>query len=342
MSVEDVFNPANRTETDPRLQKEKASEAAVDATYWEGKAKAAAAKREYEEEQRRARQADAAEGTAPEAPFTVKGSVNLGDFNLQEQSKQLQTNIDKIQADARTQIDALNQKSENYRDELHKAQITMVENSMKAQIDYLARMIEQGQNHKTPGLMDQIDQISKIAGALGYAKPEAGGEMPASLRLQILKMEVDAKQADRQFEWDKMESERTWQLTLKKMEHESALRAAEIANEEKKRNMFISPFESIGSAIARGLLDNGGRMAQGAPQIAAQPAQPTGPTAKRKKSLHRLQANTGDAGEIDCPECGEKVAIAPTARTAVCASCEAQFSIDRIPLPGEEGKQNAG
>ena len=336
MAVEDVFNPANRTETDPRMQKEKASEAAVDATYWEGKAKAAAAKREYEEEQRRARQAEAAEGSAPEPPFTVKGSVNLGDFNLQEQSKQLQINIDKIQADARAQIDALNQKSENYRDELHKAQITMVENSMKAQIDYLARMIEQGQNKKTPGLMDQIDQISKIAGVLGYAKPEAGGDMPASLRLQILKMEVDAKQAERQFEWDKMESERTWQLSLKKMEHEAALRQAEIANEEKKRNMFISPFESIGSAIARGLLDNGGRMGQGAPQPAAQPA---GPATKRKKSLHRLQANTGDAGEIECPECGEKVAIAPTARTAVCASCEAQFSIDRLAAPGAE---NAG
>ncbi len=335
MAVEDVFNPENRTTTDPRIQKEKTG-AADDASYWESKAKAAAAKREYEDEQRKARIAADSENQPAEPPFQVKGSVNLGNFDLQEQSRELQSTIKQIQDDAKAQIASLNEKNENYRDELHKAQIQMVENSMKAQIDYLARAIEGTRNQKSPGIMEQIDQISKIASVLGYAKPEAGGDMPASIRLQIMKMDMEREQAARQFEWDKMESERNWQLTLKKMEHEAALRQAEIVEAEKKRNMFISPFESIGSAIARGLLDNGGRMPSGggAPQVSA----PAGPAQKRKRSVHRLEANEGDTGEIACPECGQPVAIAPTARTAVCAACEAQFSIDRKPAGAADGQ----
>jgi len=323
MAVEDVLNPANRTVTDPRAQREKVDEAGKEAEYWERKAKIAQSRREYEEQERRARQAEMMEHDPPEAPFTVKGSVNLGDFDMQAQQKELQANIEKIQDKAKADIDLLSQQKENYREELHKVQLQMVENSMKAQMDYLTKIIQENNGRKDPNIMEQIEQISSIAARLGYAPPGDGSDMPAGLRLQIMKMDIDREQAQRQFEWDKMQSEREWTLQLKKMEQESHIRANEIAAEREKRNMFISPFEAIGSAIARGLLDNGGQIPQ---------PENTGPKPqKRKKSLHRLQANEGDAGEIPCPDCGEMVAIAPTARTAICASCESQFSIDRLP-----------
>ena len=101
---------------------------------------------------------------------------------------------------------------------------------------------------------------------------------------------------------------------------ENQARMAEIAAEKDKRSMFASPFESLGMAIAKGLLDsNGGISAEG-----------RAPT-KRKRSGHRLEVGEGESGVTECPECGEPVAIAPTARSAVCSSCDATFPITRVP-----------
>jgi len=321
----DVFSPKDKEGAEAKMtQKDPTGKEGPE--YWEKKAREAAAKRDYENQERQARMAQQAEEEPPEAPFTVKGSVNLGDFNMQEQQQQLQATIVKIQDDAKTQIQELNKEKETYREELHKIQLDMVEKTMKANMDNV--LVEIRESRKpTPGILDQIDQIAHMATALGYKKPEETEDLPASLRLQMMKMEMDMKQSERQFEWDKMQAEREWTLTLEKLKQESSIRSAELANEEKKRNMFISPFESIGAAVARGLLDNGGQQQEEPIQKQARNPQ---------KKNYKLEANAGESGEIDCPECGEKVAIAPTARTAICASCDSKFSIDRIPAAGEE------
>ena len=105
-----------------------------------------------------------------------------------------------------------------------------------------------------------------------------------------------------------------------------------VMTEREKRNMFAAPFETVGMALAKGLMDsNGGVSADAGDQSQH----------KQKRSGKRLEVNQGESGVTNCPECGEPVAIAPTARSAVCSSCDAVFPIDRVPLKAEGGIHGA-
>jgi len=315
MAVEDVFNPQSKVITDPKVAQEK--EGSDEARYWEEKRKTARSKREFESEERAARQADNMEANPPEPPLQVKGSVDLGHFDMQAQQKELKETIDRIQSEAKTKMDTLSEKNEHYRDELQKIQITMVEGTLKAQIESLQKALTEGlAKPKDPNIVDQVNQIEQIAGVLGFARPGADAALPSEIRLQMYKMEMDNTQAQRQFEWDKMMSERTWQLELKKLEADAQSRSIQVQQEKEKRGMWATPFESLGTAIARGLIDNGGAV--------------SGSPAKRKRSSKQLQAGENDSGTIECPECGEPMAIPPKARSAVCPSCEAVIPIQRV------------
>ena len=256
----------------------------------------------------------------PESPLQVKGEVNLGKIDFQAQQEELKNTIASIQLDAARQVKELSADKDHYRDEVNKIQLLMVENTMKAQIENLQQTIQTGlMKPQDKGITGQLEDIMKIAGVLGYAKPDPQSGLPVELTLQMKKMDIENAQAQRKFEWDKIESERNWQLSLKKLEMEGQSHAAEIAAEKDKRSMFASPFESLGTAIAKGLLDsNGGISAEGRS------------SAKRKRSGKRLEVGEGESGVTECPECGEPVAIAPTARSAVCSSCDATFPIDRV------------
>lgn len=312
----DIFDPPTDNPDNPEVKKGKPEEGAG---YWDQKAKEARAKREYEEEQRQAKLAREKEGTQVEPPFSVKGSVNLGNIDFQKQQEELKKTMEKIQQDAQNQIQALNQQNADYRDQMHRIQLDMVEKTLKAQIESMQKTIQEGLlKPKDPNIIERLNEIMQIAGVLGYARPDPQSGLPAELQLKMLEMEMSEKTAARKFEWDKMMSERNWQLALKKLEAESQARAAEIQQEREKRNMFASPFESIGAAIAKGLIDSGGSIGE---KIST----------RRKRSEFRLQAGEGESGTVECPECGEPIAIAPTARSTVCPSCEATVSITRIP-----------
>lgn len=313
MAIEDVFNPESKTKIDPKVAKEKSSDES-DAEYWEKKTKAERAQREYEEERKRREKID----TPSESPFQVKGEVNLGKFDFQKQQEELRNTINKIQDDARAQIESLSKDKDDYRDRLNQIQLTMVENTLKAQIEHLQKVIQDGlAKPKEPGIADQISQITQIAGILGYSKPTASETLPAEVQLQIKKMDIENAQAQREFEHKMKVDERNWQLDLKKLDIENANRAAQISAEKEKRGVWATPFESIGSAIARGLVDSGGQISRPS-------------TTRRKRSTHRLEAGEDDSGTLECPECGEPIAIAPRARSAVCSSCDATISISRV------------
>ncbi len=255
------------------------------------------------------------------SPFEVKGSVNLGTIDFQKQQEELKASIATIQQSANEQIKALNESNAHYRDEVHKIQITMVENTLKAQIDNLQKTIETGLvKPQDKSITAQIDDITKIAGVLGYTKPDAQSGLPAELQLRMLEMELAEKGRDREFELHKIESERNWTLALKKIEIEGTNRTAEIQSEREKRGMFISPFETIGAALAKGLADSnadaGGGVTRRVPKKASKGA--------------AIETGVGESGVTECPQCGEPLAIAPTARSAVCSSCETTFAINRV------------
>lgn len=330
MSVEDVNNPRTKRVIDPTRQQEKDNTSNAD--YWESKGKEARAKREYEDEERAAREARERETNPPESPFQVKGSVNLGNIDIQQQQVELRAMTEKIQADAQERMETLQKESTDYRDQVHKIQLDMVQSTLKAQIDSLTKTINDGlAKPQEKGLIDQIDDIAKVAGVLGYNRGD-NADTPPQVKLAIMKMDMENSHNQRQFEWDKMMSERNWQLELKKLEAEGNARMAQIQEEREKRSMLVSPFESIGMALARGLMDSGSEVTQ----------QTT--VAKKKRSTHQLQAGENDSGVVDCPECRQPIAIAPTARSTMCPSCEAVISINRIaqgnPQEAQEGPES--
>lgn len=315
----DVYEPTDKNQIDPK----KANVAAEknDAEFWENKAKGERAKREYEEEQRQARLARERENAPSEAPFTVKGQVNLGNFDLQAQQEELKNTISQIQQDAQNRITALQKETTDYRERVHEIQLNMVENTLKAQIEALQRSVQEGQG-KTPDFQTQLNQIEKFADILGYKRSTEEGGLPAEVKLKMLEMELQEKARAREFEQQKIADERMWQLKLKELEQQAAIEGRKIQEEQKKREMWISPFETLGSAIARGLIDSGGHVPE--PTTLVQHKM------KKAKSII-LDAEDGESGVIDCPQCQEQIAIAPTARSAVCPSCETTFPINRKP-----------
>lgn len=321
MAVEhDVYAPTSKTIIDPKTAKEKGEEA-ENSDYWEKKSRAARAKREFEDEERAARLAREREENPPEAPFQVKGSVNLGTFDFQQQQEELKDTIRKIQDDAKSRIDALEQTNSHYRDEVSKIQIQMVESTLRAQIESMQRALADGVNRKEPSFTEQLNQIQALAGTLGYSKKDEMDGAP-EIRLQIMKMEMEDKDRQRKFEWDKMESERNWQLQLKKLEGDMAQHNAQIQAEKERRNMFVSPFESIGAAMARGLLD---REATNQPS----PHTTRTHTTRTHGKVYPVEAEVGETATLECPECSSPVSVGPTARSAVCANCDARFTIKR-------------
>jgi hypothetical protein len=110
--------------------------------------------------------------------------------------------------------------------------------------------------------------------------------------------------------------------------HEEEL--AKLKLEERRGDAFANAPKVIGGAIAQGIRSRGG----GAPggEIAETP-----PAPGTKRPVHVIEGIPGEPGEVNCPECGEVVGIGATAARAVCAKCNAKFTIKRVgPPPAAE------
>lgn len=318
MVVEDVNNPETKVTIDPKAEKGK--EEGSDAKFWEDKAKTAQAKREYEEETARAEAARRTAAAPPETPFKIHGEVNLGTIDLQAQAKELKDTIGQIQEDAQSKIGDLEKANADYRDRVHEIQIQMMETTVKAQLDAMGKALNESLSKKEEkSIISEIDEVVKIASVLGYSKGSEDKGTDPQIKIAIMKMEMENSAATRKFEWDKIQSERNWQLELKKLEQQGQVDAAKFQQEREKRSMFASPFEALGMAIAKGLMDSNGG------------ASTKINVARGKRSSKALQAGESDSGQVPCPECDEPVAIAPNTKSAVCASCEAVIPIKRIP-----------
>ncbi len=328
----DLFIPETITDTqDPT--KLGAEEGGSGHKYWDEKGKEARSKREFEEEQRQARLANEREANPPESPFQVTGRVNLGDFDMQKNAEELRNTISSIQTESRAREDKLTSSNADYRDKIAEIRSQMIEATLKAQIDNLTKTIQQTQNpNSNVAITDRISEITSIAQMLGYSKPgpaaqEAG--LPANIQLQMLAMEMTEKGRSRQFEWDKIESERNWQIALKKLELEAQGKNAEIQLQKDKRASLVNPLESIGAALARGFADMGGGKGGGGGGEETSPKIRKAPKGGGGGKTFNMQASMSDSGTISCPECQEPMAIAPKAKSAFCPSCEAIIQIDR-------------
>ena len=262
----------------------------------------------------------------PASGFKFTGGIDMGQINYQELMQQQIADREALRQEAAQAAANQQQVSESLRQKLHESEMELIKSSFGAQMQMLNKTIEG--NSSRGNFMDEYNHMMQVAKALGLSHPQAGNDM--SIQLDLKKMEFENTRELRRMAKEDKAADREFQRQLNRdaddredrkanLEIKRAETAAAIQAEREKRSMFATPFETLGMAIAKGLVDsNGGVSAEGRSP------------AKRKRSGKRLEVGEGESGVTECPECGEPVAIAPTARSAVCSSCDATFPIDRV------------
>lgn len=271
-----------------------------------------------------------------ETGFKVTGGLDMGHINYQELMQQQIADREVLRKEAAEAAGNQQQISENLRQRLHESEMELIKTSFAAQMQMLNKTIEGSASRGS--FMDEYSSMMEVAKALGLSHPETGNDM--SIQLDLKKMEFENtrelrrmvredKRADREFQRllnrDADEREdRKANLEIKREETVAAIQA-----EKEKRSMWATPFETVGMALAKGFMDSNGGMSGGAGEERA--------PRKQRRSTKKLEVGEGESGVTNCPECGEPVAIAPTARSAVCSSCDAVFPIERVPVEKKGG-----
>lgn len=325
MSVRDVYEPKPVNPSDPKAAKEKPQ---TDSEYWDERAKTERAKREYEEEAAMRTKTKEAAINPPEPPFQFKGSVNLGDIDMQKQAQEQKEVAEAERARKDAEVKEERQKREAAENEQHKTELAMVQQTMAQKMDSLEKTITQSTaNQKT--ITQQINEIQELASVLGFQKPDPAlpGSGDINMRIELVKLQNDNSRAEREFRKEMRREDREFQRQLRKDDDDKHFQQAELDRQAKRDEMFAKAPEMIGRAIASGLTEGGGKGA-----------------GKKPQSYH-IEVAAGEGGETECPYCGSAMAIGPTARTATCPNpdCGAKMSIKRIEAEesGERDRRNS-
>ncbi|MDD5229716.1 MAG: hypothetical protein PHC43_00145 [Candidatus Marinimicrobia bacterium] len=321
-------------------------------SYWKNKALEARAMREYEEEKRNIEAMR--NPITPEPPVKMTGSINLGNIDFQEQARRAQEAVELSRQDAEARANKLEEENTKLKNDLLATTINNLQNTLGNQIQKLQADLAAGRG-TSKSVAEQLKEVIDSASLLGFVKPEAVKPGPvvqqatdSTLSLEMLRLQLEDKKSDRQFAWQMEKDRRQFQLELKKLDQANRLAAAQL-QAQKDSSAWISKFpELLGGAISHGLSAKAHDMnsiSTAAPrprpmppkQPVQQPVQPNNienngyePNAPRK-----VLAGPGEAGSIDCPECGSSIAIGPTATKAVCAGCE--YTVDVIRDGNENG-----
>lgn len=263
-----------------------------------------------------------------EPPVKIAGSINLGEFNLQEQQRHATEIAERSRVEAEQRIDKVREELDKTKNALQDSRLESVRNTLESQIAVLAKAVQDG--HSTqPSFENQLAMVETFADKLGFVRPEAGSS-DLNTQLAIKKLDADMKREDRRFQLEMKKDERLWQLKLKEIEMQQHETNARI-NAERERNQMFAQFpEHLGSAIAKGMMargDNGnGQLQQ--PISDDVMARMTGkPTAHHRT----VEANIGDYGQFDCDQCGTSVGMGPDSEITACAGCGTIFDVVRIP-----------
>jgi len=157
----------------------------------------------------------------------------------------------------------------------------------------------------------------EAATMLGFEKPNAvkpASEDPKialelakmNLELEKWKMEQEAKR-----EQDKFDRE----IKLLEVKENRVIEKEKLAQQAKRDDMLFTAPQTLGAAIAQGLL---GQREGAAPVDRSEP------------QTHKVTAGVGESGETVCPNCQAKVGIGPTTARATCVGCGDIFDVERI------------
>ena len=316
MAVKDVFRPPSTNPSDPTKPNDKEDKTGE----WEKKAREAKAEREYEEEQQRIKRIAAGGGGGEEPAFQVKGAVKL-DIDPQRDAERARQELKEQQEKSEQQINTLAQELEKTKDELRTKEITAAMEKMSTQFQGALKemndRIAAVKSGADPSVLSsQFQILTTIAEQMGFQKPSAQVGDPR-VQLEITKLEMDNARAEREFKEKMEQNRRDWDLQLERLRDDRDFKKQQLAQEEKKNEMFIKAPQVVGGAIAQGILASRGKAGSGVTEEVRAP----------KK--HHIEAGFGESGEVRCPSCGRPIAIGPTARVAVCTNCNERIPIKR-------------
>lgn len=305
----------NGEEKDPleeaqKFTKQMAATSIIKATVAEAEAKADKAKAEAE-------RAKMGGGQGSDSPFKMKGEIDFGKTDLQQQQVEAKAELAELRQQAERERQALGQENQQLRDKIHEQEIKTLQLTFQAQMEILTKAIESNKaNQKT--LLEQLSEVRETAKELGLAEPKVGGD--AMVQVELKKLDFDHQVALRKLIREEKMSDRQFQLDLRRLDDERDARKAEIEQKKADREMWSKAPQVVGQAIAQGMLASEGSS--------------SGVTSRAKKR-YSVEAGVGDSGTISCPSCETEVAIGPTARKAVCAQCGTELSVKRLANQGE-------
>ena len=196
------------------------------------------------------------------------------------------------------------------------------------------------QQQQTQMLLDKLSELQaqrkpfdqQIEESLGYAERVAermgfkrgdvavpGADNP-QLQLEITKMQLDAAQKQREWEWKMEQEKREWEIKLMQMKQEREFKQVDMERQAKRDEMFMAAPSQIGAAFARGIRDRGDAHGPTEQRVAQQPP---------RSQAYEVTLAPGQELTVPCPNCQTVVGLGPKTDLAKCVGCDTQFLVKR-------------
>ncbi len=261
-----------------------------------------------------------------ESPFGIKGQINLGEFDLMERQRQLESELKDARAEAEQAASNQSARADALMERLHAKELELVEVKTQGTLQVMMKALEdmKASTSAKKSFIEQYEEALSVAKALGAYNPEASQDAVVSIELKKLdwehqlemkKMEREEKRADREFD-----------LKMKQWDEEREMRKEEIAQKQKRDEMLMRAPETIGRVIAQALMD----VDAGGGTPVEREAPPPGRTQEGPPKGYHIEVGKGESGEIECPDCSEPIIVGPTATHGECANCGLRVAVKRV------------
>ena len=338
MPVEDVHKPKTIKTIDPRTTGEK-DENGDD--YWARKAREAKARLDYQEYEHAMRQM----GQAPDPAFKVSGSVNLGNFDLQEQQRLAQENGERMKKEVDSQLRDEREKRQKVEEMLYQERVEGLRRDFDSKIGTLTQTIEKlttAPKKDERSLHDQFREefkaVQELAKDLGLERTNAGQD--PMIQLELAKLSYQQAREEREFKRQMRNDEKSFQLQLQQLRDQQAHQQAQLEQQSKRDDILTNITQQFGVAVGRGIRDGGNSVSPSEQQVSQQPS---------TRRAYEVRIRPGQEGPMICPECKAQVGIGPDTEAAQCVQCRTHFAIVRngggssenngIPTQNEEDEE---
>ena len=312
MPVEDVSIPIAKKVSNVEVKPEK--------NPWKEQSEMIKSQVEYELAQKQLDNVRNPSSIAQEPAFQVKGSVNLGDFNPQEESRRQNEENRKREEKQLQMENTLREEILKERERSTSFQIEAMKDKTTTEIEKLRDEMSRsgGDRTITAQINDKIGQ--RILASLDDKKSEITepNTEPSTASIKIKEIDSRTQLAIEEMRSERERKSREWEMEKLKWSQEIELRTQEMnatfVAAKEKNALIAGGIEKLGAIMAQATTD--------AATINSGISEQAGNTPKI------IEAAIGESGESTC-DCGATMAIAKDSKNAVCVKCGQMYSVKR-------------